>query len=235
MNEQKPEKVDFRSDQVEVVGSPWTTIQGEGPFAGTPAIFVRLAGCNLTCPYCDTDYTSNRGWRHIQYLADSIDHYKPRLVVLTGGEPFRQWIVPLMRKLMDRGKVVQVETNGTLNPLPIVTATKAGVLEAHRTLTEATIVCSPKTPAINKDLLPYISAYKYILQADQVDTDGLPLRSLGMDCRPARPHCDDMRVFVQPMDESEEMNKRNMDAAVRSCLQFGYTLSLQMHKIAGLP
>jgi len=70
----------------------WSTIQGEGPFTGTPAVFVRLAGCNLQCPLCDTNYTTNRKLRSAEEVADLVqsEHSKTSLVVLTGGEPFRQ-------------------------------------------------------------------------------------------------------------------------------------------------
>ena len=50
---------DLIGNSLEVVDL-WQTIQGEGPFAGMRAIFIRLAGCNLQCPFCDTDYTSKR-------------------------------------------------------------------------------------------------------------------------------------------------------------------------------
>ena len=60
MNQQAPEKQQLRGDGLLAVHSIFYTIQGEGPFAGETAVFVRLAGCNLQCPLCDTDYTSDR-------------------------------------------------------------------------------------------------------------------------------------------------------------------------------
>ncbi|WP_046973456.1 7-carboxy-7-deazaguanine synthase QueE, partial [Dyella japonica] len=96
------------------------TIQGEGPFCGQPAVFVRLAGCNLQCPGCDTNYTSNRKkmshsdiWQEIVHVTGEA---KTKLVVITGGEPFRQpEVVNFINYLIDmKGYRVQVETNGTM-------------------------------------------------------------------------------------------------------------------------
>ena len=50
----------------------FSTIQGEGPFAGVPAVFVRLFGCNLQCPMCDTDYTSNRSQVMPHFILDAV-------------------------------------------------------------------------------------------------------------------------------------------------------------------
>ena len=73
------------------VHSIFYTIQGEGPFTGCPAVFVRLAGCNLKCPGCDTDYTSNRTPMTAEQILNKIlELASPAtLVVITGGEPFR--------------------------------------------------------------------------------------------------------------------------------------------------
>src|SRR4051812_2880501 len=81
------------------------TLQGEGPFSGHPSVFVRLGGCNLRCVWCDTDFESS-SWRpRLDELLARIEAVRPEscdLVVITGGEPFRQNIVPLVRHLLER-------------------------------------------------------------------------------------------------------------------------------------
>ncbi len=119
------------------------SIQGEGPQIGTPAIFIRLAGCNLTCEWCDSKYT----WKKdlitstdisFKDLSDVICSYlinnphPPRLLIFTGGEPLLQWssIRQFLQYLMDSvGKNnlsvldynlkhlnISFETNGTIYP-----------------------------------------------------------------------------------------------------------------------
>jgi len=90
------------------------SIQGEGFHAGTPAVFVRGAGCNLACVFCDTDFSLKEKLSPEQ-IVDRIAEYPSRFVVLTGGDPtiqpeaFRK----LVELLHDRGYYVTMETNGT--------------------------------------------------------------------------------------------------------------------------
>ena len=62
------------------------SLQGEGRFTGVPAVFVRLAGCNLRCPFCDTDFTSVTETSAADIVRE-VKRYPARHVVLTGGEP----------------------------------------------------------------------------------------------------------------------------------------------------
>lgn len=230
LNTQPVEKRAARTDGAVEVVSVFLTIQGEGPFVGQPAVFVRTAGCNLDCPACDTDYTTGRRLVPAPDLLAKVKkankHDSASLVVITGGEPFRQALGPFVGLLLEEGYEVQVETNGTLYD-----PSMAGL---HA---DACIVCSPKTPKISAELISVIDAYKYVLRAGSVlAEDGLPLSSLGAPAPPARPHPGFAgEVFVQPEDDKDpETNAANLAAAVESCLRFGYRLSVQTHKIAGL-
>ena len=101
----------------------YTSQQGEGRFTGEPSVFVRVSGCNLRCWFCDTPYTS---WRPegadvsleeilAQVQAENIKH-----VVITGGEPFLfAELIPLTEQLSDLGRLITIETAGTLY-LPVV-------------------------------------------------------------------------------------------------------------------
>lgn len=94
----------------------YKSVQGESSFAGLPCIFVRLAGCNLRCSWCDSTYTFTGGTAFTteQVIAE-IEALAPcRLVEFTGGEPMLQAreLVPLMQTLLDRGYDLMIETSG---------------------------------------------------------------------------------------------------------------------------
>lgn len=208
---------------IEVVNI-FETIQGEGPLVGTPAVFIRTAGCNLQCPGCDTDYTSNRETLSESEILKRVTKLrKDGLVVITGGEPLRQPIDRLINSLLWNGFQVQLETNGTL-------------FQEEVPWYDIVTVCSPKTPKLNTRILNHIDYYKYVLSAGDVAEDGLPSRSLGMSYPPARPYdVSPYEVFVQPCDSGNpEQNKDNVRAAINSCLRHGYRLCLQTHKIIGM-
>lgn len=99
------------------IAETFTSIQGEGVNAGKPAHFIRLQGCNLNCPWCDTPEAKGKSmawgeWANAKWLVDGIPPHI-RLVVLTGGEPALQDLACLVSMLHGRGKTVAIETNGT--------------------------------------------------------------------------------------------------------------------------
>lgn len=199
------------------------TIQGEGPFVGEPAIFVRLGGCNLACSFCDTDFENYESIKTDQLVAkvielskNSIGQRSIKLVVITGGEPLRQPIEKLCQNLVDLECVVQIETNGTLfRKLPKV----------------VNIVCSPKAQKngyskIREDLLPNISALKFLISKSIEKYHSVP--ELGQTEY-------NIPVFVQPMDQNnEKLNKENTEMAIKIAIEKGYRLSIQVHKIVGV-
>ncbi|MFT6077620.1 MAG: organic radical activating enzyme, partial [Rickettsiales bacterium] len=156
-----PKKSDGKNLDIQEI---FATFQGEGIFTGYPAIFIRLGGCNLACKFCDTEFDSfaERPLKEILQKTKELageGRKTHNLVVITGGEPFRQNIDPLCKNLLENGFQVQIETNGTLFlDLP----------------DEVDIVCSPKNPSgtyypIRKDLLPKISAFKFLISASIKD------------------------------------------------------------------
>jgi len=92
------------------------SLQGEGYYTGTPAIFIRFSGCNLKCSFCDTQHEEGRMMTDDEIMAE-VRKYPAVMVVLTGGEPS----LALDREFIDRlhreKKYVCIETNGT-NRLP---------------------------------------------------------------------------------------------------------------------
>ena len=92
------------------------SIQGESTYAGLPCTFVRLAGCNLRCTYCDTNYAYYNG-KEIsdEEIVAKIDEYGVKFVEFTGGEPLLQEETPkLIKTLLDKGYEVLIETNGSI-------------------------------------------------------------------------------------------------------------------------
>jgi len=100
------------------------SIQGEGPLTGTPSVFVRLSGCTLNCQFCDSKYHVDGKMMSPKDIADEVLSYRPKNVVLTGGEPLLQQkkIKHLRDELMFRSSAhIEIETNGTIAPLICLT------------------------------------------------------------------------------------------------------------------
>lgn len=209
------------------VHSIFPTIQGEGVFAGRPATFVRLADCNLQCPWCDTEYTGKQVKKmRTKAILKEIEKHANNLVVITGGEPFLQNFTGLVLGIRKLGGIVQIETNGTLH-------------QPDFPYHMCVVCCSPKQRSIHKELIPHINYYKYVAEASSISAmDGLPLKVLQNKVKDmvARPHAGNTKpIYLQPMDSKDPAeNKRNQDAVVASCIEYGYTLCLQIHKIIGV-
>jgi len=91
------------------------SVQGEGSLVGAPSIFLRTAGCNLRCSFCDTTYAYTKGKpMNVQEILDSIKRYPCSFVCITGGEPLLQKDLPqLINGLLRRKYMVCIETNGS--------------------------------------------------------------------------------------------------------------------------
>jgi organic radical activating enzyme len=92
------------------------SVQGEGAFTGTPAVFVRLAGCNLSCDFCDTDY-SLKSFASVDEVVARVRELGNEcpMVILTGGEPLAQReTLNLIDALRRDGRRVHIESNGTM-------------------------------------------------------------------------------------------------------------------------
>ncbi len=94
------------------------SLQGEGKNQGKPCLFIRLAGCNLHCRWCDTAYAQTGGTEmSIDTVLEHVWHLNPSYVCITGGEPLLQSdeLEKLAVSLHQRGTAIDIETNGTIN------------------------------------------------------------------------------------------------------------------------
>ncbi|MDD5760185.1 MAG: radical SAM protein [Desulfobulbaceae bacterium] len=94
------------------------SLQGESTYAGLPCVFIRLAGCNLRCRYCDARYTYEEigGNKSLSEIIAFVDLYPEAIVEITGGEPMLQEnVIPLMQRLVDQKRTVLLETNGSID------------------------------------------------------------------------------------------------------------------------
>lgn len=239
------------------------TIQGEGPFSGLPAVFVRFVGCNLRCFFCDTDFTSSTWEPSLDELAEKILEVRGAapcdLIVITGGEPLLQEVGFLVdRMAKEHGFKTQIETAGTVWPRSM----SFPDIDSLIALGTVSIVCSPKTPQICADVEARCLDYKYLIEGPGAidELDGLPVMSTQAAGKKAHlyrpPHSAGARIWVQPMEhytitrgispehgESIILDHKRDSVASASAtetaatvaMRHGYRLSLQVHKLVGLP
>lgn len=179
------------------------SIQGEGANTGSAATFIRLSGCNLRCPFCDTEYQSGADMDE-KTIIEQIESHPGHWVVITGGEPTLQNLDNLIEGIHQIGKKVAIETNGT-NPVP------ANV---------DWVTVSPKTAFV-------AGADVVVRKADEVKVvfDGEhDVCDHGIEAK---------HYFVQPCDTGDiEKNRRIVEQCVAFILQNPkWRLSMQVHKV----
>lgn len=200
------------------------SLQGEGQHTGTPAVFLRFAGCNLwsgkeedrasaLCRYCDTDFVGGSQY-YLEDLLDAIGETwqavnAPPIVVVTGGEPLLQLDQPLVDGIREMGADVHVETNGTVK----------------LDIDVDWVTCSPKPLGPELKITPAsVDEYKVVYPQEGLRRD-LDLYEYIYSLENRK------QVFVQP--------NANVASAVSSCLRVvtkntNLRLSLQTHKILEL-
>lgn len=219
-----------------LVNEVFYTIQGEGPDAGRPAVFVRLSKCNLRCYFCDTEFETGQEI-DLQRLVDEVLELSRvnncQLVVITGGEPLLQNIIPLVRWLNEFDISCSVETAGT-----VVLPELHTVFDPMRSINGNLIVCSPKTPKIHPGIERFVGAWKYVIKAGETNDLGLPMGSTqqaGKTVNTFIPIHPVVPIYVQPMDEGlDGRNADNLAHARDVSLKHGYRLGVQVHKLVGV-
>lgn len=193
------------------------SLQGEGPWLGKPAVFIRLGGCLAPyCPWCDTAYA----WSEFRDMPGEevvriVQSYPCRNIVITGGEPFRQWeeLQCLHSRLIDLGYAIQYETSG-----------KAGIPD----LNDAMVVLSPK----HIDGVWHIDP-AHIARADHLKFVYLspdseePIVRFVMDNRlPAE------KVSIMPAGSSRAEVLEKTAATFAFCLSHGFSMTTRLHILA---
>ena len=218
------------------INEMFETIQGEGAHTGIPSIFVRLQGCPVGCPWCDTKHTweikadlsvtpaavINKGQESETYFISdeaallaqfSMEGYVAKHVVITGGEPCMYDLRPLTKLLHDNGYSTQIETSGTFEVLCdartyVTVSPKINMKGGYDVLVSA-------LERANEIKHP-IAMQKHI---DELDALLANVSSL-----------EGKQVCLQPISQQ----KRATELAVKTCIERNWRLSLQTHKYIGI-
>lgn len=208
------------------------TIQGEGQFTGVPSIFVRLQGCPVGCPWCDTQHTwelketarvdaagvvnkagPSEHWAELS-AADIValfreQGYQAKHVVITGGEPAMYDLRPLAAELEPLGYRLQIETSGTFTLL----------VSADTWVTVSPKLDMPGGYLVRPDCMQRADEIKYPV-AMQKHIDALD--NLLSRC-PPRP---EVSISLQPISQ----RPRATELAIKTCIARNWRLSVQLHK-----
>ena len=222
------------------------TIQGEGPSAGIPATFLRLAGCNLACSFCDTPYTFNwKGtpfahtekfdkaqearWMSFKEVSEALSVVTGRnaILVITGGEPLLQQVrlIPFLEAWLKPDYLwIEIETNGTIKP--------------DKELCKMSMVkfnCSPKLSSSGKDntLMKRIvssalaelsmqgAIFKFVITDDKDMAEVMQLKnSYGISSRD---------IYLMPEGKTQEELATRQKFVVEKCIEYGFNYSPRLH------
>ncbi len=193
------------------------SLQGEGRHTGVSSVFVRFSGCNLKCPFCDTDHRDGQKMTDEEIVAE-VSKYPADWIILTGGEP-GLWIDPAFIDLLHTtGKRVAIETNGTV-PLPsnidwVTLSPKTGI---------------SGTAGLAADGLP--SDAIRISRADEIKVVDLGQdleQYFNLPCRSVS-----TLMYLQPcfVNDPDERRKNTERTVARVMDDPRWTLSLQTHRL----
>lgn len=193
------------------------SIQGEGGRVGAPSIFIRLSGCNLSCWYCDTQWTSGRV-HTLEKILERISKYPCKWIVWTGGEPTLQLTDEIVQFFKNHHYKQAIETNGT-NPLP------KGL---------DYIACSPKVP-VNKLRESFagipVNEFRYPVNDIEIEQQVPSIGDL--------PFADN--YFLSPLFLGKEKERMDYQSKTTDrCIAYikehpKWRLSLQIHKLCKIP
>ena len=220
----------------------FVSIQGEGPFCCRRSLFIRLAGCNLRCPFCDTKYSwdPRAGKEYsVKDLVYQAVMSNVRLVVVTGGEPLLQWrgVEKLWKEILKLGIKTQVETNGTL-PFPFRDCFNREVRDIYFVVSPKNVPMKVKGGELHESWLKAVYCYpeqvffKFLVSPRQAESDLKEILSYVM--REAIPNDN---VYIMPIT-GEGMTKDELieahEIVARLALKAGFHFSPRMQLFTNL-
>jgi organic radical activating enzyme len=203
------------------VSEVFTSIQGEGPSAGTPSVFVRLQGCSVGCTWCDTRYSWPAGGGRETTLEAILAEVQagPANVVVTGGEPLEHpAFVPLVQSVKGLQRRVEVETAGTEPPPEVaVDQWNVSLKLAHSGVPEPRRL-RPEAIARFRDRGAW---FKFVV-AEEADVEEV----LVIQARYCLPSA---RIVLMPLGMRREEQVARMPAVVEWCRRHGFRFSPRLH------
>ena len=215
------------------VSEIFRSIQGEGPNMGRPAVFLRMALCNLACEWCDTKYTWD--WKTYDYEKEvkemnseqvkrELLRHDTRHLVLTGGEPMLQQklLLPLLRSLKETGFFVEVETNGTIIPTGEMVALVDQWNVSPKLENSGNSISAREKPESYRFFNQLSKAYfKYVIQSPEdlkevqvlAEKYAIPLN----------------RIILIPEAQTKEALAKNSEWLEQTSKQLGYSFSTRLH------
>ncbi|GAA4884419.1 7-carboxy-7-deazaguanine synthase QueE [Pseudonocardia sp. C8] len=210
------------------------TVQGEGSSTGRQALFIRLSRCNLSCPGCDTPYTWD--WSRFDPSRESqkmtaddlyswVTAQSVDLVVISGGEPLLQQesLSPLVRSLAAAGRRIEIETNGTIVPIPAILHSVSQFNVSPKTAAFAGRTVSRST-RINPEAIRTLassgkSIFKFVA-AHESDLEEISHYAQEFDLSP---------IWVMPEGTTRERVLSRMSWLADEAIQRNWNLSTRLH------
>lgn len=198
---------------------PFLSVQGEGRNCGKLAVFIRTAGCNLKCLWCDTKYSWNSGKN---YDEKWLEYYlqKTKFIIVTGGEPLLH--ENLIKELREISKVkLEIETNGTIEPIPSAWYNNIQYSVSPKLSSSGEPQEKRIKPGILKDFLYFDSIFKFAIDTQ---SDLFEAKQLIRELKIPRE-----RVWLMPVTGSvREIKKRSLEV-LQMAKEEGFNFSPRLH------
>lgn len=228
-----------------LVNEIFETIQGEGTYTGTPSIFVRLQGCPVGCPWCDTQHTwdvlpnelvsadiillkSADSPSYFQTTSSALltllskQSYTAKHIVITGGEPCMFDLTEFSSMAIAKGFSVQIETSGTYD---VKCHDKTWVTVSPKINMKAGMPILSQAMQRANEIKHPIAMQKHINELDALlISENIPTSYTGTESNPFPV------IYLQPISQQE----RATELAVATCIKRNWRLSVQLHKYIGV-